>query len=144
MLRVQERLPDERDDAHERHGVPAAPAAGEADVERNGRLDHREAAAVIAHTADLWFIGRRDHVDERAVSADDVAGRHGEDARDARRGEALELGRVHPNVIGGVDVRAEDVVRFHRSISSVVRGFCGCAGIGASTPVAVPRSMSPG
>ena len=77
-------------------------------MEGNRRLDHREAAAVVADAADLWFVGRGDHVDERALAADDVAGRHGEDARDARRRETLEVGRVHAHVIGRVDLRAKD------------------------------------
>ena len=150
MLRVQEALTDERDRAKERHRVAATTAAAAArserqrDVQRDRRPHDLKPASRVRHGADLRFVRRRRHVDERALSLEQACRRRCEHGRHARCREPRELRRVGPDTLAASSSGRRITLRFQRSASSSVRNVAGAAGGAASSPAALPMSIRPG
>ena len=108
MLRVEEALAHEGDDAEERHGIGITPyAARKLHVQGDRRPHDLDALAVVAHAANLRIVGGRRDVDQRAASLENHPRRRREHRRDAAAGEPGELGRLL-EMARGLELRPED------------------------------------
>ena len=129
VLRVEEALAHERDDAHQRRRDSrrrrAAPGASTCSA--TGVRTISRPARVIGDGADLRLVTGADDVHERALSLDESRRRRREDRRDARRREPRELRRVGRMCSAPRAADGGSRSRFQRSASSVVRELGGAA-----------------